>query len=191
MSGYRAVAKRRGAYAAMPVLGHRGVTNGTPRSPFCFLYAAMMSGHRAVAKRRSAYAAMPALGPAILPFCFLYAAMMSRYRAVAKRRGAYAAMPRLGMPPFSVFSVFSVRNFFCFYKNLATLKFGVPRRSQKGQRQDRLKFGALAAPRRRSQGVSLCPLCILRVLCAKLRLFFQNPAALKFGVSRKAKDKPD
>ncbi len=133
---------------------------------------------------------MPALGPAILPFCFLYAAMMSRYRAVAKRRGAYAAMPRLGMPPFSVFSVFSVRNFFCFYKNLATLKFGVPRRSQKGQRQDRLKFGALAAPRRRSQGVSLCPLCVLRVLCAKLLLFLQKPCHAKVRRSQAFPERP-
>ncbi|OQC31824.1 MAG: hypothetical protein BWX67_00857 [Thermotogae bacterium ADurb.Bin062] len=92
---------------------------------------------------------MPALGPAILPFCFLYAAMMSRYRAVAKRRGAYAAMPRLGMPPFSVFSVFSVRNFFCFYKNLATLKFGVPRRSQgyRAVAQRRSAYAAMTTQR--------------------------------------------
>ena len=60
----------------MPVWGNRGVTEGTPRSPFRFLYTAMMSGYRAVAKRRGAYAAMPAWG----------------YRAVAKRRSAYAAM---------------------------------------------------------------------------------------------------
>ncbi|OQC32100.1 MAG: hypothetical protein BWX67_00667 [Thermotogae bacterium ADurb.Bin062] len=38
---YRAVAKRRSAYAALPKRGNRGVTNGTPRSPSCFLYAAM------------------------------------------------------------------------------------------------------------------------------------------------------
>ena len=75
---YRAVAKRKGAYAAMPVWGYRGVTEGTPRSSFCSLYTAMMSGYRAVAKRRSAYAAMPS---------------PEAYRAVAKRRCAYAAMP--------------------------------------------------------------------------------------------------
>ena len=35
------------------------VTEGTPRSAFCILYAAIQSGYRAVAKRRGAYAAMP------------------------------------------------------------------------------------------------------------------------------------
>ena len=39
---YRAVAKKRGAYAAMPLRGYRGVTNGTPRSPFCSLYTALL-----------------------------------------------------------------------------------------------------------------------------------------------------
>ena len=42
----------------MLVRGNRGVTEGTPRSPFCSLYTAMMSWYRAVAKRRGAYAAM-------------------------------------------------------------------------------------------------------------------------------------
>jgi len=53
MSGYRAVAKRRNAYAAMTV--------ETLRSPFCFLYTAMMWGYRALAKRKGAYAAMHVL----------------------------------------------------------------------------------------------------------------------------------
>ncbi|HOH11914.1 MAG TPA: hypothetical protein PK291_01620, partial [Thermotogota bacterium] len=43
---------------AMLVRGNRGVTEGTPRSPFCSLYTAMMSRYRAVAKRKGAYAAM-------------------------------------------------------------------------------------------------------------------------------------
>jgi len=85
---YRAVARRKSAYATITVWDYRGVTNGTPRSPFCFLYAAMMSGYRAVAKRRSAYAAMPVWG----------------YRGVASRtpRSAfYSCDPtweRLGTP---------------------------------------------------------------------------------------------
>ena len=87
---------------------------------------------------------------------------------------------------FSVPSVFSVRTLFSVLERYAELKFGVPRRSQKGQRQDRLKFGALAAPRRRSQGVSLCPLCVLRVLCAKLLLFFQKPCRTKVRRSQKS-----
>ena len=49
--GYRAVAKRRSAYAAMPARGYRGATEGTPRSP-CSFYTAMMSGVSRRAKRR-------------------------------------------------------------------------------------------------------------------------------------------
>jgi len=108
-----------GAYAEMPVRGYRGVTEGTPRSPICSLYTAMMSGYRAVAKGMGAYAEMPVRGYRGVtsgtprsPFCSLYTAMMSGYRAVAKRRGAYAAMPLL-----SVFSVPSVRTLFFDLRN--------------------------------------------------------------------------
>ncbi|OQC30212.1 MAG: hypothetical protein BWX67_01907 [Thermotogae bacterium ADurb.Bin062] len=106
----------------MPKRGYRGVTNGTPRSPFCYLYIAMpVPGYRAVARRRSAYAAMPESGYRAVakrrcayaampkrgyrgvtngtprsPFCFLYTAMLSGYRAVTRRRSAYAAMPVSG-----------------------------------------------------------------------------------------------
>ena len=143
MSGYRAVAKRRGAYAAMP-------------SP---------EAYRAVAKRKGAYAAMPVWGyrgvsgfydPAIPTFPFLrspgralslasfffvFSVLSVRtlcfdlwnerkgYRAVAKRKGAYAAMPSpeayravakrrnayAAMFVLSVFSVPSVRTSFLIF----------------------------------------------------------------------------
>jgi len=65
----------------MPVWGHRGVTEGTPRSPFCSLYTAMPKrGYRAW-ERRTLVRHVLALKP---------------YRAVAKKRGAYAAMPLRG-----------------------------------------------------------------------------------------------
>ena len=97
---YRAVAKRRGAYAAMNVWGYRGVTEGTPRSALC----PYSKTYRAVAKRRGAYAAMNVWGyrgvtkgtprSALCPYS-------KTYRAVAKRRGAYAAMlvfSKVGVP---------------------------------------------------------------------------------------------
>ena len=122
--GYRAVAKRRGAYAAMPVWGNRGVSGfydpAIPTFPFlrspgralslasfffvfsvlsvrtlCFDLWNERKGYRAVAKRKGAYAAMPS---------------PEAYRAVAKRRNAYAAMFVL-----SVFSVPSVRTLFLIF----------------------------------------------------------------------------
>ena len=74
VSGYRALWSSRGNQRDPAILtklcdpdvqkgiapwGYRGVTEGTPRSAFCILYAAIQSGYRAVAKRRGAYAAMP------------------------------------------------------------------------------------------------------------------------------------
>ena len=63
--------------------GHRGVTNGTPRSALC-LFSRERSGKKGIAPSRKE--------GALTPRC----PCTKAYRAVAKRRGAYAAMPVLG-----------------------------------------------------------------------------------------------
>jgi len=68
------------------VWGNRGVTEGTPRSPFCSLYTAMMSGYRAVAKRKGAYAAMPVLA---VPLCELFSRHANLKVGVPRRSQAF------------------------------------------------------------------------------------------------------
>ncbi len=114
--GYRAVAKRRSAYAAMPARGYRGATEGTPRSPFCSFYTAMMSGvsrrreekerlrrdarvgvsRRREEKERLRRDARVGVSRRREEKERLRHDARVGYRAVARRRGAYAAMPVWG-----------------------------------------------------------------------------------------------
>ncbi len=132
--GYRAVAKRRNVYAAMP--SNKNVSSGheekgrlrqdtCPLRALCalranqrfYLWNERKPGYRAVAKRRNAYAAMPSYKSVsrrrekkkrlrsdtcpLRALCalranqrfYLWNERKPGYRAVAKRRNAYAAMP--------------------------------------------------------------------------------------------------
>ena len=175
---------------------NRGVTEGTPRSPFCSLYAAMPArGYRAVAKRRSAYAAMP-VETLRSPFCFLYTAMMSGYRAVAKRRSAYAAITVRTMQSPCVLSRGNQRADFGSPRSLAIrlLSFlhhddvGVSRRREKKKRLRRDDRRDAAIPLlfslhrddvgvsrpREKKGRLRRDACSLRALCVKPCFFFLN-----------------
>ena len=131
---YRAVTKRRGAYAKIPVLSVLSVPSVRTN---VFIFGT--NENRGIAPSQKE--------ETLTPRC----PRTKAYRAVAKRKSAYSAMPRLGIPPFSVSSVLTKSfvfnpGFFSSVPSLcslcslcetiffvvkhANLKVGVPRSSQ-------------------------------------------------------------
>ena len=99
---YRAVAKRKGAYAAMPVWGYRGVSGFY--DPAILTFPFLRSPWRALSL--AIFFSVPSV-PSVRTLCFDLWNERKGYRAVAKRRSAYAAMPVL-----SELSVPSARTLF-------------------------------------------------------------------------------
>ena len=97
--GYRAVANRKGDYAAMLVLSVFSVPS--VRTLFFDLLNERKAGYRAVAKRKGAYAAMPALSvfsvPSVRALFLIFG--MNENRGIAPSRIERALTPRCLFSP--------------------------------------------------------------------------------------------